>query len=484
VSILLDEIKVAGHAISRMAFMLEVVCRMSKMNGRFVAGCICLFFSAGFLASCSKDSVDEIAQTDDAILVESSAEEPITVGDYSEEIEQMNSLGYLAGTEEPSREEGVTIYKKGAIEPAYNFYVSGPVPQAILMDMDGEILHRWNYPQKKLYAFLNPDTELEKKLYQIMGMSWRRAYLYPNGDILAIVDHYALLKLDKDSNLLWARKGGFHHDVRVGDDGRIFVLSNERKIIPAVNSQNEVNGDLIIVLDEGGAELERISIYSAFVNFNGGTASDMVPSKGDLFHTNTLKILDGSLEHLNPAFQKGNILVSLLMLSTVGIVDPNEGKMIWMFNSDFRFQHEPSLLPNGNLLVFDNFGPSMRDLNLSLNPTQKQNLWYGYVFNPKLPVVKRSAVVEYDVVSGEEVWRYEGSPENPFYSQTCGSTYRLPNGNTLINETQHGRSFEVSPSGKILWEYDSPHRTYMEKVSSLFDLQRVSIEEVDSWLGK
>ena len=33
---------------------------------------------------------------------------------------------------------------------------------------------------------------------------WRRAYLYPNGDVLAIFEGFALVKLDANSNLIWA----------------------------------------------------------------------------------------------------------------------------------------------------------------------------------------------------------------------------------------------------------------------------------------
>jgi hypothetical protein len=33
----------------------------------------------------------------------------------------------------------------------------------------------------------------------------------------------------------------------------------------------------------------------------------------------------------------------------------------------------------------------------------------------------------------------------------------LPNGNTLINEGQFGRFFEVTPAGEVVWEYVNPY---------------------------
>jgi hypothetical protein len=34
---------------------------------------------------------------------------------------------------------------------------------------------------------------------------------------------------------------------------------------------------------------------------------------------------------------------------------------------------------------------------------------------------------------------------------------RLPNGNTLITEGMHGRIFQVTPSGRVVWEYLTPY---------------------------
>ena len=44
-----------------------------------------------------------------------------------------------------------------------------------------------------------------------------------------------------------------------------------------------------------------------------------------------------------------------------------------------------------------------------------------------------------------------------FFSHFISSVQRLPNGNTLINEGNFGRSFEVTTTGEIVWEYVSPY---------------------------
>lgn len=53
-------------------------------------------------------------------------------------------------------------------------------------------------------------------------------------------------------------------------------------------------------------------------------------------------------------------------------------------------------------------------------------------------------------------WRYVASPQQQFYARIISGMQRLPNGNTLINEGTEGRFFEVTPAGKIVWEYINP----------------------------
>jgi hypothetical protein len=53
-------------------------------------------------------------------------------------------------------------------------------------------------------------------------------------------------------------------------------------------------------------------------------------------------------------------------------------------------------------------------------------------------------------------WRYVATPRQSFYARIISGMQRLPNGNTLINEGTEGRFFEVTPAGRIVWEYINP----------------------------
>jgi hypothetical protein len=65
-----------------------------------------------------------------------------------------------------------------------------------------------------------------------------------------------------------------------------------------------------------------------------------------------------------------------------------------------------------------------------------------------------SAVVEIDPASGEQVWRYEDRAG--FFSAYRSGVQRLPNGNTLVAESDAGRILELTAEGEVVWDYCSP----------------------------
>ncbi|MHC4470632.1 MAG: arylsulfotransferase family protein [Planctomycetota bacterium] len=89
------------------------------------------------------------------------------------------------------------------------------------------------------------------------------------------------------------------------------------------------------------------------------------------------------------------------------------------------------------------------------------------------------------VVCPGVVWSYQGDEAHPFYSMTCGTCQRLPNGNTLITESDSGRAFEVTRDKEIVWEYVSPYRSGAngELIATLFHVTRVKPDQL-RWLGR
>jgi outer membrane protein assembly factor BamB len=368
------------------------------------------------------------------------------------EIARLEALGYAAGSRPAGDRRGVGAHDRARAWAGLNFYTSGHAPEAVLMDMDGRVLHRWRH------AFDDVWKDFPQAWVNAGAGFFRRAHLYPNGDLLAIYEGLGLVKLDRDSQLVWASPIQAHHDLEVAPDGDIYVLAREGRVVPEVDPAHPVLVDYVVQLAPDGSEKRRVSILDALRRSPYAQLFDPARTRmGDVFHTNSITLLDGRLAERLPAFRRGNALVSLLVPNALAVVDLERGEVGWALRGRFKSQHDPKPLPDGRLLLFDNRG---------LDP------W-------------RSRVIELDPASGEIAWSYAGSPERPFFSQTCGAVERLPNGNTLVSESDAGRAFELAPDGAIVWEFDNPHRAgeHDELVATLFEMVRLPAAFPIDWAG-
>ncbi len=375
-----------------------------------------------------------------------------------QQLESLRAIGYLGSTDVVAAGEDEYVYHaKDAAYEGYNFYVSGHSPTAFLTDMDGNVLHTWEGDYPSLWASGKPPEGVERQ------GTWRRAHLLEDGSILAIHEGRALVKLDKDSNVVWANRGGYHHDLFVMDDGTVYVLTREPKVDPRFNNKKPILEDFITILDSDGNVLRNISILESFENSHHASSSfKRLRDSGDIYHTNTIEVLDGRLADRSPAFKKGNVLISVKYMHNIAVVDLDQEKVVWSLSGMWLMQHQPTVLDNGRMLIFDNCG---------LHWGQRGGEQY-------------SRVLEFDPFSQEVVWEYRGTHEAPFYSLTCGSCQRLPNGNTLISETDNGRAFEVNPEGDIVWSLTNPHRAGENNsfIAGIFECIRLDPDFPLDWL--
>ncbi|HWM95088.1 MAG TPA: arylsulfotransferase family protein [Thermoanaerobaculia bacterium] len=347
----------------------------------------------------------------------------------------LRALPYLQGYK-PAEDRPLVVERDpAAVSPGLNLYLSGHAAEAVLMDRKGEVLHRWRYPLRRLWPDLAADPDMAKLEY------WRRAWLFPNGDLLGIYEGLGIVKLDARSNVLWSRRGGFHHDLQVLDGGRIWVLDREGKLLPRINPAEGVLEDFVTVLSPDGEVVRRISLLEAFERSRFGPLLERMERAGDIFHTNTLEVLDGRF-----GFRKGNVLLSVLKLDALAVLDPEREEIVWARTGSWRRQHQPTFLDDGNILLFDNRGPGGES----------------------------SRVIEIDPRTLEIRWQF-GGPEVDLFSKTLGSCQRLPNGNTLITESENGRALEVTRDGRVVWEFHNPHRAGERKelVAVLFEMLRL-----------
>jgi hypothetical protein len=336
-------------------------------------------------------------------------------------IEQLMSIGYLRGSRDAAK-SGVTLHDRARAQQGLNLYASGHAPEAILMDMDGAVLHRWHLPYESAFGPLTePNSNAEW---------WRRVALFENGDLLAIYEGMGLVKLDRDSNVIWSSPLNAHHDLEVQANGDIYVLSRKAHTVRRIASV-PILEDFVSILSPDGELKAEMSLLEAFEEsrFAHLVHKELASGNGDIFHTNTIAVLDGRFADRDRAFAKGNLLTSMNRMGIVAVVSIRLGRVIWVRRTAPIGQHDPKILSNGNMLLFTN------------------NMETG-----------RSTVEEFDPVSGKVQWSYRGTEQHPFYSRYLGTAERLSNGNTLITESDGGRAFEVTRNGEMVWEFYNPNR--------------------------
>jgi outer membrane protein assembly factor BamB len=139
----------------------------------------------------------------------------------------------------------------------------------------------------------------------------------------------------------------------------------------------------------------------------------------DLFHANAAQWVDPD-----------TVLVTIRHQDLVVLLDWTSGRIRWSWGAgELSGPHDATLLSNGNVLVFDN--------GLARS-------W--------------SRVLEVSPSAGRIVWSYRAQEAGRFFSASRGSVQRLANGNTLIAESDKGRIFEVTASGRVVWDYLCPFR--------------------------
>lgn len=372
-----------------------------------------------------------------------------------EAIRRLEAIGYLGGYEPAPPESGITTYDSENAQAGLNLYVSGDASKAFLMTMEGEIVHQWSCDFRRIWPNYKPPPGVAGLRKQAWPEGWRRVYMFGNGDLLAIYEGIGMIKLDKDSRLLWAYPGRCHHDLFVAEDGTIYVLTRTARIIERIHATLPILEDFITLLEPDGTVRKHISILRCFENSRYAPILKRIPPSGDIFHTNTLEVLDGRLAPRSAAFAAGNVLISLRQLSLIATVDIKSQEVVFALSGSWARQHHPTVVSEASILLFDNLGRP-----------------------------ERSTVIEFDPFSQQVIWTYGLAPSETLFSKLSGACQRLPNGNTLITETDAGRAIEVTPSNEIVWEFLNPARTGRdgELIATLSEVVRIHDPAQLDWL--
>jgi Arylsulfotransferase (ASST) len=385
---------------------------------------------------------------------------------------------------------GVTVYDPAKAYGTYVVY-GATDGKSYLVDMDGNEVHAWShlgFPSE----ILDPKLTGGKRGHILVQLSTIDQSAQPfNG----IFNNKAIGELDWDGKVLWQwgeqAPGGAarqNHDWNRLPNGNTLVVSTLSHVIAEFSDKPIADQAIYEVTPAGkivwtwvasehlkefglsaeGLGLLRKVLAHGFEGHGFLTINDMQPIGPNKW-----------AKAGDKRFAPENIVIDSREASFIAIIDKKTGAVVWRVGPDYDAagstgntpafgiaplrptfsekvprpidqtsgQHDAHIIPEGlpgagNLLVFDNEGPS------GYPPT-------------RLGLQNGSRILEIDPVKKEIVWQYDAAssdqPNWSFYSAFISSARRLPNGNTLIDEGMNGRIFQVTKDGQIAWEFINPH---------------------------
>ncbi len=396
---------------------------------------------------------------------------------------------------------GVTVYDPEACDNGYTLFSSfgghevppglGIYYGALLVDMDGELVHEWpiaGFPVKMLPGghvmgcrAAREDGTGHQEMDRLVELDWEGNEVWGWDGWAVDADGNPICRGHHDFQREGYPEAFFDPDQAVPEgDGRTLLLVHDNVDRPDINPNWTLEDDVILEVDREGEILWEWHASDHFEEFGfsedakralrnshvtmpellGGGAQDIT----DWLHTNNISPLGPNRwwEEGDTRFNPENILADSRNANLLWIIEKSTGAVVWKVGPDYSAgnpeaalgqlvgQHHVHMIAEGlpgagDILLFDNGGAA----------------GYG---SPRYPNKSRlySRVIEFNPVTLELVWEYErplpGPGERyPFFSYYISSAQRLPNGNTLIAEGSTGRLFEVTRSGKLVWEYLSPY---------------------------
>ncbi len=274
-----------------------------------------------------------------------------------------------------------------------------------------------------------------------------------------------MLRLNRDSEVLWSGAPRAHHDFVRLDGDRIAVLDRER--VPLPNAPAEAvtpwlsEDGIAIVSMETGETLRRMSIWDSllasrwsalavealvntgFVEVGDGTGA--IERALDPLHANSIA--------LDP--ERGEAVVFLRDVGALLWIDLEKLEIVRVRVGPWVGAHDPQAIPGrkGWWALFDNY-------------------------SSKGSSSSASRIVATDGLTTEVL--YEGSPEDPFFSPVCGSIAATPEG-WIVTETTQGRAFGLTRDGDVAWEFRSPFRIEARGlIAALLDMRPMKELETET----
>lgn len=314
----------------------------------------------------------------------------------------------------------------------------GPNDQitAQILDMQGEVIHEWPIDWFNIWPD-NGQLDYGQSTPQSRpGTEVHGAAVMENGDLVFLFSYLGVVRMAPDGSVVWKVPCQAHHSVYVHDDGNIWVGSRKKRnenqqATPFFSEHFE---DTVLKISPEGKILDEFSVFDLLRDNNlegmlyvGSRSNEEPVVRGDLLHLNDVEFFPSTLAP--DFFQPGDVMLSLRNINTIIVVKLETQKVKFLCAGAFVRQHDPDFINGRTISVYDN--------------NNVGRIEHGV----------QSRILKIDAPTNEVEVVFEGNSDVPFFSNIMGKHQWLPNGNLLVTESMQGRAIELTPEGKLAWEY-------------------------------
>lgn len=263
--------------------------------------------------------------------------------------------------------------------------------------------------------------------------------------------------ISPEGEILWEKTGNYHHQIHLMNDGQsMLVLSSDIQ----QEKGEMVRYDHFVNFNLDGDVLKEKSFRTLGNEFLDNKVSQVfqeffLNTTRERSHFNSIyEIGDVKENPLYPGIKKGNFIANSLFLG-IFILSSDLQKLEHRFKlpgSQDHLVHDVQVLPNGNLLVFNN-----------LNKLREG-------------VFLESAMQEIEPSTLKVVYSFSGEKGVPLYSSHCGGVQKLDEEHYLYSHMINGNYIVSRKSGKIIKSIFEPNLT-LGRITPVQNLRLVKISE-------